>query len=132
MLNRFLRSCEWATSKPRSIDDQTLIDLLALIEYQSERQQQLEELGFQDHGGPEDGVFMMVLDALGVPPEGSERTFAGEHQRFSRTLKFSREWFEEQFFEGYLLDREDNGWTLEEVIRTLREEVATGLERHFR
>lgn len=131
-MNNYLRCCEWATSKQRSIDDLTLIDLLALIEYQSDRMAQLEALGFQDHGGPEDGVFMIVLDALGVPAEGSEKAFAGEHERFSRTLRFSRAWFEEQFYDGYLLSNDVNGWSLSDVISLFRQEVAENLNAHYR
>lgn len=73
MLNMFIRDYEWAQSKPGIINDETLCDLLRIIEYQAQRSAMLDDHGFEDKGDPIDALYEYVLDALGVPPDGEEK-----------------------------------------------------------
>lgn len=82
-------------SIPRSIDDETLKDLLEFIEYQAVRTLSLDDLGIKDDGDPTDVLFTYVLDALGVPPDGYSN---GDDV-------FGREFFSEVFYQEYLINR---------------------------
>lgn len=132
MLNIFLRDYDWAQSKPRSIDDQTLIDLLKICEYQARRMTALEEFGIEDHADPADVLYSYVLDALGLPPDGAPKFFAGEIERFSRECHFSRDWFEELFYSEYLLNNAENKYSLEDLIALIRQEITHNLDRHYK
>ena len=129
----------WTRSRERTIDDQTLIDLMQLVEFQADRVAMLNErndvsLGLAswlDMTDPVDALFGYVLDALGVPPHGVEKAFTGEHANFSRTCSFSRDWFSERFFADYLLGDDDN-LTIKDILDEFRREVASNLDRHFK
>lgn len=130
----------WTKSRSRQIDDQTLIDLLQLIEFQADRVAMINErvdvsLGLAswlDMTDPVDALFGYVLDALGVPAEGVEKHFSGDHSKFSRVCRFSRGWFSERFFADYLLGDVDEELTIKDVLDDFRREVASNLDRHFK
>jgi hypothetical protein len=132
VLNIFLRDYDWAQSKPRSIDDETLIDLLKICEYQAGRSATLDELGIEDRADPTEVLYSYVLDALGVPPDGAAKFFAGEIERFSRECHFSRDWFEELFYSEYLLNNAENKYSLEDLIALIRQEITHNLDRHYK
>lgn len=126
----------WAVSRPRTIDDQTLLDILGLLEYSARRDERRENAGYVDpeedqpNDEPIELMFVYVLDAIGVPAEGAEGDGAivGEHPRFTRVKRFKREWFEELFYETYILDKR---LTLPELLERFKAEVATNLARHY-
>jgi hypothetical protein len=130
----------WTKSRIRTIDDQTLIDLLQLIEYQADRVAMTNDradvsLGLAswlDMTDPVDALFGYVLDALGVPAEGAEKHFTGERSSFSRVCRFSRDWFSERFFADYLLGDVDQEMTVKDVLDDFRREVSLNLDRHFK
>lgn len=128
----FICDYAWAQSKKRQIDDETLVDLLRICEYQSHRSTALEDIGIQDNGDPTDALFTYVLDAVGVPPSGEKKLFSGEAERFSRECTFDREWFEELFYSEYLLDNGDFNHELPDILRLIRKEVESNLDRHYR
>jgi hypothetical protein len=132
MLNIFIRDYEWAQSKLRQIDDETIIDLLRICEYQAHRSSVLDEIGIQDSADPADALYMYVLDALGVPSTGSKKILSGEVDRFTRECTFDREWFDELFYSKYLLENESFGYTLPDILRLIREEVQGNLNRHYK
>lgn len=132
MLNIFIRDYEWAQSKQRKIDDETLIDLLRICEYQAHRSSILDEIGIQDKADPADALYMYVLDALGVPPAGIKKIFTGEVDRFTRECTFDREWFDELFYSKYLLENDSFGYTLPEILNLIREEVKSNLNGHYK
>lgn len=132
MPNIFIRNYDWAESKERSIDDETLCDFLRIIEYQAERFSALEEIGIQDNASPEEALFVYVLDALGVPSEGNKKEFRGEHEAFLKECTFSREWFEELFYQEFLLNNDEHNWTYGEIINIFRVEIKNGLRSHYR
>lgn len=132
MPNIFIRDLDWAQSKKRSIDDETLCDLLRMIEYQAERLNTLDELGIQDNGAPEEALFVYILDALGVPPEGDKKEFQGEHEAFMKNCSFSREWFEELFYQEFLLNNDEHNWTHSELLEEFKKEIKSGLRSHYK
>jgi len=137
MIRDVFKGNAWAVSRSRSIDDATIVDILGVLEFAAARAQRFEEAGEQvDSGSPNDNpielLFVYVLDALGVPPAGAERKGTGEHPRFSRTLKFSREWFEELFYSDYLLEQQERKLTLHTLIERIHSEVASNLDRHYK
>ena len=132
MLNIFIRDYEWAQSKERQIDEETLIDLLRICEYQAHRSSVLDEAGIQDNADPADALYMYVLDALGVPPTGAKKRLTGEVDRFTRECAFDREWFDELFYSKYLLENASFGYTLPDILRLIREEVKSNLNRHYK
>jgi len=132
MPNIFIRDYDWAKSKERSIDDETLCDLLRIIEYQAERSSALEDIGIQDNASPEDALFVYVLDALGVPSEGDKKEFQGEHEAFLKDCTFSRVWFEELFYQEFLLNNDEHNWTYEEILIIFHKEIKNRLHTHYR
>lgn len=132
MLNTFIHDYEWAQSKKRNIDDETLIDLLRICEYEAQRSTVLDEIGIQDRASPIDALFMYVLDAIGVPPSGDKKLLAGEVARFTRECAFDRQWFEELFYSKYLLENESYNYMLPDILRLIREEVERNLDRHYK
>ena len=133
MPNSYISSYDWARSKRRQIDEETLIDLLKVVKYQADRQTALEELGIEDRASPEEALFDYVLDAIGVPAEGDEKHMHGDHERFSRVCKFFREWFEELFYQEFLLNNSEHGWGYIDLLRELRGGVSNeALSSHYR
>ena len=135
MIRPIFTGQSWAVSRSRrTIDDQSILDMLGLLEYAAQRDRRLEDAGMDFSDGPDDDptelIFTYVLDALGLPAEGAlEATLrTGQHPRFSRQRRFTREWFEERFYEGYLLDHDT---TLPELLEEFKTEIASNLERHF-
>jgi hypothetical protein len=136
MIRDVFKGHSWAVSRTRSIDDATIVDILGVLEFAADRDRRLEESGqVQDWGSvnddPTELMYVYVLDALGVPPEGEKRKATGEHPRFSRTLAFSRHWFEELFYSHYLLEKNERKLTLTAVVKHIRAEVASNLDRHY-
>lgn len=133
MLNLYIREHEWAQSKPRQIDDATLVDLLAICDYQAKRFAVLEDIGIEDHAEPSDALFMYVLDALGVPDEGHKKTFESidPENPEPKVLSFSRMWFEELFYGKYLLENDQFNYSYRDIINLIRREVAEDLNEHY-
>lgn len=126
----------WAVSRTRIIDEQTILDLLGLLEYDAERDVRLEESGADRVGDtpsddPIECIYYYILDALGVPPEGTPKAAVGEHPRFSRMLRFSREWFCELFYSDYLLEKQERGLTLPLILEKIKAEIASNLDGHY-
>ncbi|MEN6586989.1 MAG: hypothetical protein ABFE02_13195 [Sulfuricella sp.] len=87
----WLQDEQFARSIERSIDRETLIDLLAIVVYEADRSAKLEDAGFADQASSVDCLFDYVLDALGIPPENDT---------------FSREPFEKLFYNDYWLEHQ--------------------------
>jgi hypothetical protein len=132
MLNLYIRDYEWAKSKPRQIDDETLIDLLRIIEYQAKRIATLGSVGFEDHDDFTDALYVYVLDALGVPATGHKKTFEGETKRFTRECTFSREWFYELFYSTYLLENDQYNYSHQDILQLIRLEMKENIEHHYK
>ena len=79
-------------SKTRTMDRQTMVNLLELLEYQQARSSALEQLGFEDKGDPTDVLIDYVLDALGAPP--NEFTY--------RNKEYNRSFLYDIFYEDYV------------------------------
>lgn len=131
MLKIWIRHHEWAQSKPRQIDDKTLLDLLRICEYQAKRTALLEDICVQDNGDPADALFMYVLDALGVPPTGHQKLLSGENPRFSRECSFKRDWFNELFYSDYLLENDKHNYSLDDVLLLMKKEVENNIDMHY-
>lgn len=127
MTNTWIREYEWSQSKNRIIDDSTLCDLIKLLEHQSERSSQLEKLGIFDNGALEDVLFVFILDALGVPPDG-DRQVAGSDQA---GCEFSRQWFNLMFYEEYLLNNAMHTWSPNDLLKIFKKELKDDLKRHY-
>lgn len=126
---RHVDSLDFAQSKDRQIDDNTLIDLLAIIEYQASRSEVLEGIGFTDNESPDDALLTFVLDALNVPREGAKKVFEENVYDIEEKV-FTRSWFEEKFYADYLLGS-DVQQTLKDVIEMFRKEVKHELNSHY-
>ena len=79
----------FARSFKRTIDRETLLDLLGIVVYEANRAAQLEDAGREDVGSSVDCLFDFVLDALQVPEESAS---------------FSRRPFEEIFYNDFWLE----------------------------
>lgn len=79
-------------SQSRQIDPMTLVDLLQVLEYQYQRTQALEAIGFEDKGDPTDVLLDYVLDALGAPP----------NDYLCRHGEFNRDELYDIFYDDYL------------------------------
>lgn len=132
MLNIYIRDYDWAQSKPRQIDDETLIDLLRICEYQAERSSALEDIGIEDRADPTDALYMYVLDALGVPPSGHKKLLVGEATRFSRECSFDRAWFDELFYSKYLLENDDCNYSYQTILDLIRHELSQNIDCHYK
>ncbi|MCP3671807.1 MAG: hypothetical protein GY814_15515 [Gammaproteobacteria bacterium] len=108
--NSHLAEYAFARSLPRTLDDETIIDLLSLIEVAVERSAQLEDAGFEDKLGLTDALYQYILDALGFPLEG---------QRFGDQI-FERLYLEEMFYLEYM--NTANWPTPQAFLATLRSE----------
>jgi hypothetical protein len=80
----------FARNIKRSVDRETLLDLMGIVIYEADRSAKLEDAGFSDNASSVDCLFDYVLDALGVPPESES---------------FSRQPFEELFYTDFWLDK---------------------------
>jgi len=130
--HQMIQSYEFARSIPRSIDDETLLDILRIVEFEAERVRLLEEAGFVDQLCTSEVLYQYLLDSLGVPESGISTTKKGDHPAFKKECAFSRQWFEELFFSEYLLNNKDHNWDYKDVLSMIREEVSNNLERHFK
>lgn len=100
----WLQDEQFARSIARQIDRETLVDLLGIVEYEADRSAILEDAGFADQASSVECLFDYVLDALGIPPEDD---------------KFSREAFENLFYNDYWLEHQFE--SLEQVLTALTE-----------
>ena len=132
MLNIFIKDYEWSQSKPRQIDDETLIDLLRICEYEAERLNVLEDIGFQDNANSAEVLYMYVLDALGVPPSEHKKMLSGEVDRFSRECVFDREWFDELFYQKKLLENDKYNYSFKNIFEVIRDELKYNIDRHYK
>jgi hypothetical protein len=133
--NIYLKDQPWARSLPRQIDDETLLDLLGICVYAAKRSEALEGLNIEDRGDPAEALWVYVLDALGVPPQGHRKLLTGDAARFSRECSFDREWFDKLFYSDYLLGDEECGHVLKDlrdVLDVIQDEVACYLDRHYK
>ena len=106
----WLKGQLFARSIERSIDRNTLIDLMGIVIYEADRSILLDNAGFTDTTPAVDCLFDYVLDALGIP--GSNAAF-------------SREPFNQIFYNDYWLEKQYG--SLDEVLvalETLRDEMA--------
>jgi len=85
----WLRDEPFARSIERNIDRETLVDLLGIVVYEGNRLSQLEDAGFRDQANSTECLFDYVLDALQIP---------------SACETYSREPFEELFYDDFLLE----------------------------
>lgn len=86
----WLRGQSFARNIKRSMDRETLLDLMGIIIYEADRSAKLEDAGFSDDASSVDCLFDYVLDALGIPPESES---------------FSRAPFEHLFYNDFWLDK---------------------------
>lgn len=86
----WLRGQTFARNIKRSVDRETLLDLMGIVIYEADRSAKLEDAGFSDDASSVDCLFDYVLDALGVPPESES---------------FSRDPFENLFYTDFWLDK---------------------------
>ncbi|WP_028863991.1 hypothetical protein [Psychromonas aquimarina] len=128
----YVRDYDWMQSKDRNIDDNTLCDFIEILEYQSERSRLFEEVGIEDHGAHEEALYVYLLDALKVPPEGHKKQFTGEHEAFDKVCSFSRMWFDDQFYGEYLLNNDPLDRSPMDIINLFRNEVENNLKRHYK
>lgn len=127
-----LEGKSWNTSRDRSIDDATLVDLLGIVLYDADRATILEEIGFDDFGSPGSVLLDYVLDAIGAPREGEEKFLVGETERFSRQCFFRRERFYELVYGEFAVTHEGNDSPpAAELLEQLREEVRDNLRSYY-
>ena len=100
----------FARSIERSIDRNTLLDLMGIVIYEADRSSLLDDAGFADNTPSVDCLFDYVLDALGIP---------------GNSAAFTRETFNRIFYNDYWLEKQYG--SLDEVLvalETLRNEMA--------
>lgn len=122
----------WNVSRVRTIDDDTLSDMLGMIHYEADRASVLDQAGFNDFGSSTTVLLDFVLDAIGVPKEGAEKHLEGDNARFSRTCRFSRMKFYELVFGDFAVENEgaENPPT-RELLDQLKSEVANNLRSYY-
>lgn len=104
----------FARNIKRSIDRETLLDLMGIVIYEADRSAKLEDAGFSDDASSVDCLFDYVLDALGVPPESGS---------------FSRRPFEELFYNDFWLDKAyDSALDALEALEVLRDDMLSRAE----
>ena len=106
----WLKGQAFARNTERTIDRNSLLDLLGIVIYEADRSAALEDAGFADNASAVDCLFDYVLDALRVPAESGE---------------FSRSQFEHVFYTDYWLEKKHK--SLAEVLvalEQLRDSVA--------
>lgn len=109
----WLRDQLFARSRLRTIDRDSLIDLLGIVIYEGNRIALLEDAGFADQASSVECLFDYVLDALGIPPASQN---------------FSREPFESLFYADHCL--ENQFASLDDVLtalEALRDETTSRL-----
>jgi hypothetical protein len=106
----WLKGQSFARNIERTIDRESLLDLLGIVIYEADRSAALENAGCSDDTPAVDCLFDYVLDALSVPAE---------------TNSFSRNPFAEMFYNDYWLEKRYG--SLNETLlalETLRDEMA--------
>lgn len=122
----------WNVSRARTIDDDTLSDMLGMIHYEADRASVLDQVGFNDFGSSTTVLLDFVLDAIGVPQDGDEKHLEGENARFSRTCRFSRTKFYELVFGDFAVENEGNeNPPTRELLNLLKNEVANNLRSYY-
>jgi hypothetical protein len=119
-----LDSEPWVVSRRRTIDKQTMIDIMLFVEFQARRTEMLERAGFTDDFCSSDKMFDYVLDAIGAPANGEQLIQNGV------TRYFSREWFYQLFYSDYILQKGENGLSVAEVLKQIVQELASDLSAH--
>ena len=110
----WLRGQRFARNIKRSVDRETLLDLMGIVIYEADRSAKLEDAGFSDDASSVDCLFDYVLDALGVPPESES---------------FSREPFEDLFYKDFWLDKAyDSAADALDALEALREDMLSRAE----
>ena len=110
----WLRGQTFARNIKRSVDRETLLDLMGIVIYEADRAAKLEDAGFSDDASSVDCLFDYVLDALGVPPESES---------------FSREPFEDLFYTDFWLDKAyDSAADALDALEALREDMLSRAE----
>lgn len=110
----WLRGQRFARNIKRSVDRETLLDLMGIVIYEADRSAKLEDAGFSDDASSVDCLFDYVLDALGVPPESES---------------FSREPFEDLFYTDFWLDKAyDSAADALNALEALREDMLSRAE----
>lgn len=104
----WLQGQPFARSVQRRIDEATLADLLAIVEYESECLAKLEDASLLDHGSSFECLLDYVLDALNIP---------------AASPSFSREPFYELIYSDYLIEHRYDSY--EQVMTAL--EVLSGM-----
>jgi len=119
-----LDSEPWVVSRRRTIDEQTMMDIMLFVEFQARRTEMLERAGFTDDFCSSDQMFDYVLDALGAPANGEQLIQNGAIRYFSR------EWFYELFYSDYILEKGENDLSVAEVLKQIVQELASNLSAH--
>lgn len=110
----WLRGQTFARNIERSVDRETLLDLMGIVIYEADRSAKLEEAGFSDDASSVDCLFDYVLDALGIPPESES---------------FSREPFESLFYNDFWLDKAyGTAADALEALEALRDDMLSRVE----
>lgn len=115
VMKPWLRGQSFARSIERTIDRDTLLDLLGLVIYEADRWAVLEDAGFSDSAPAIDCLFSYVLDSLGIPADSES---------------FDREPFENLFYNDFWLEKRYG--SLNEVLlalEALRDEMAERVAR---
>lgn len=103
-------------SLKRNIDDETIIDLMDMIAYESERNLALEDIGFSNNACAIEKLFDYVLDAIGVP----------EHTEAFK----AREKYYEIFYNDYLIERKFKSHSeVLSKIKTLQKDIVIRNEK---
>lgn len=115
----WLRDEPFARSIERNIDRETMIDMLGIVVHESNRMQLLEDAGFIDHANSTECLFDYVLDALQIPSESET---------------YSREPFEDLFYEDFLLNNKVKSITdvlseLEQLRDKIHNERVVSIEK---
>lgn len=122
----------WNVSRVRSIDDDTLSDMLGMIHYEADRASVLDQAGFDDFGSSTTVLLNFVLDAIGAPKEGDEKHWEGENGRFSRACRFSRVKFYELVFGDFAVENEGNeNPPTRALLNRLKTEVANNMRSYY-
>ena len=110
VMKHWLKGQSFARNIQRTIDRESLLDLLGIVIYEANRSSALEDAGFSDDTPAVDCLFDYVLDALRVPGE---------------TKSFSREPFADLFYTEFWLEKRYD--SLEKALlalETLRDGMA--------
>lgn len=106
----WLEGQSFARSIERTIDRETLLDLLGFVIFEADRGAALEDAGVSESTPAIDCLFSYVLDALGIP---------------AASEAFNREPFSDIFYDDYWLEKRYG--SLNEVLlalEALRDEMA--------